>query len=184
MGVSEEKWVSGRSNHARRRCCFMAVTKFTFSLQKLHPRKWVAVLSDGVQEAIITASDIPSEPLLPLLWAVRLLLLGTSDTRCSWWEEPGEYRWLFSRQDEKLFIHILWFQDMKDWSDERGKTVLRVECDVLSFAKRLSHQLNQLSYQEQRPAVPPQDYKHFQEMLSAYEQEQSTRHSRKPTPHE
>lgn len=148
----------------------MSATKFAFSLQKPHPREWVAVLSDGVQEAIITASDIPSEPLLPLLWAGRLLLLETSDARCSWWEEPGEYRWLFSRQDEKLFIHILWFKNIAGWSDEKGKTVLHMECDLLSFAKRLSHQLNQLSYQENRPAVPPQDYQRFQEALSAYEQ--------------
>jgi hypothetical protein len=84
----------------------MSATNFTFWLQKPHPRDWVAVFSDGVQETIITASDIPAEPLLPLLWAVRLLLLGASDSRCSWWEEPGEYRWLFSRQGEKLFIHI------------------------------------------------------------------------------
>jgi hypothetical protein len=148
----------------------MPATKFAFSLHKPHPREGVAVLSDGIQEAIITASDIPSEPLLPLLWAVRLLLLGTSDTRCSWWEEPGEYRWLFSHHDEKLFIHILWFKGIAGWSDKKGKTVLRMEYDLLSFAKRLSHQLNQLSYQEKRPAVPPQDYQLFQEALSAYKQ--------------
>ena len=61
----------------------MSATPFAFSLHKPAPRGWVAMLSDGDQEAIVTASDIPSEPLLPLLWAVRLLLLGTSDTRCS-----------------------------------------------------------------------------------------------------
>lgn len=148
----------------------MSAMKFDFSLHKPDPRGWVATLSDGVQEAIITASDIPSEPLLPLLWAVRLLLLGTSDTRCSWWEEPGEYRWLFSRQDEKVRIHILWFKDIAGWSDEKGKTVLRMECDLLAFAKRLLQQLNQLSYQEKRPAVPPQDSQRFQEAITAFEQ--------------
>ena len=157
----------------------MSATKFAFSLHKPDPRGWVAMLSDGDQKAIITASDIPSEPLLPLLWAVRLLLLGTSDTRCSWWEEPGEYRWLFFRQDDKLSIHILWFKDTAtSQSDEKGKTVLRVECDLLSFAKRLSHQLNQLSYQENRPTVPPQDYQLFQETLLAYEQ--GTRRKERP----
>jgi hypothetical protein len=149
----------------------MSATSFAFSLHKPAPRGWVAMLSDGDQEAIVTASDIPSEPLLPLLWAVRLLLLGTSDTRCSWWEEPGEYRWLFSRQDDKLSIHILWFKDTAtNQSDEQGKTVLRMECDLLAFAKRLLQQLNQLSYHEKRPAVPPQDCQLFQETLSAYEQ--------------
>lgn len=102
----------------------MSASKFDFSLQKHHHDGWLAILSDGLQEATITASSIPSEPLLPLLWAVRLLLLGNSEARCSWWEEPGEYRWLFSRQDGNVLIHILWFKDIAGWSDEKGQTVL------------------------------------------------------------
>lgn len=116
----------------------MPTPKLSFFLQNLHHGWWVAVLSDGVQEATITASSIPSEPLLPLLWAVRLLLLGASEAKCSWWEEPGEYRWLFSRQAEQILIHIVWFDSIADWSDEKGKTVLQMESDLLTFAKRLS----------------------------------------------
>lgn len=148
----------------------MPTTNFAFSLEKLHHERWVARISDGVQEAFITASSLPSEPLLPMLWAVRLLLLGASDARCSWWEEPGEYRWLFSRHDEQILIHVLWFKEIANWSDERGETILRMECNLLQFAKRFSHQLNQLSYQEGVPAVPPEDYQKFQEALGAYEQ--------------
>jgi len=147
----------------------MSTTKFNFSLQKPSSDEWVAMLSDGVQETIITASSLPSEPLLPLLWAVRLLLLGTNDARCSWWEEPGEYRWLFSRHNEKISIRILWFKVIADSSDERGETVLQMECDLLPFAKRLSQQLGQISYQQKSPAVPPQDYQRFQEAITAFE---------------
>src|SRR5690348_1084331 len=59
----------------------MSARKFDFSLQRFPHGWWAATLSDGLQEATITASSIPSEPLLPLLWAVRLLLLGTSEAR-------------------------------------------------------------------------------------------------------
>ena len=59
----------------------MSTRKFDFSLQKLHRDKWIATFSGGLQVATITASSIPSEPLLLLLWAVRLLLLGTSEAR-------------------------------------------------------------------------------------------------------
>lgn len=147
----------------------MLAAKFNFSLQKPYHDEWIATLSDGVQEAIITASDIPSEPLLPLLWAVRLLLLGTNDARCSWWEEPGEYRWLFARQNEKISIRILWFKVIADWSDEQGETILQMECDLLPFAKRLSQQLDQISYQQKSPAVPPQDYQRFQKAITTFE---------------
>ena len=147
----------------------MSATKLNFSLQRFPHGWWGATLSDGLEEATITASSIPSEPLLPLLWAVRLLLLGTSEARCSWWEEPGEYRWLFSRRDESVLIHILWFKDIGNWSDEKGQTVLKMECDLLAFAKRFSQQLNQIGYQEKRPAVPEEDYQRLQEALVEYE---------------
>lgn len=148
----------------------MSARKFSFSLQKLEHKDWIARLSDGVQEAIITASSIPEKPLLPLLWAVRLLLLRASDARCTWWEEPGEYRWLFTRQDEQILIHIVWFKDIAGWSDEKGKTVLRMECDLLAFAKRLFHQLGQLQHQEGDTSVPLKDYQSLQEAIREFEQ--------------
>jgi hypothetical protein len=75
----------------------------------------------------------------------------------------------FHAKMKKILIHILWFKDIAGWSDEKGETVLRMECDLLTFAKRLSQQLNQLSYQEKSSAVPPQDYQHFQEAITAFE---------------
>jgi hypothetical protein len=141
------------------------LTKLVFSLQKLHHGWWQAVLSDGIHEAILTASSVPSEPLLPLLWAVRLLLLGANESKCIWWEEPGQYRWLFSRIDEQIHIHIIWFDDTRDWSDDKGKTILSMECDLLAFAKRFSHQLGQLEYQEKTPAVTPQEHQKLKEAI-------------------
>ena len=100
---------------------------------------------------------------------MRILLLGTSDARCSWWEEPGEYRWLFTRQGKQVLIHILWFKDVADWSDEKGTTVLRMECDLLAFAKRFYHQLGQLNYLEGDLAVPPKDYQNLKEAIAEFE---------------
>jgi hypothetical protein len=62
-------------------------------------------------QATITASSVPAEPLLPLLWAVRLSLLGADESKCTWREEPGQYRWLFSRTDKQIQPHIVWFDD-------------------------------------------------------------------------
>jgi hypothetical protein len=150
----------------------MPATKLVFSLHNLHHGWWQAVLSDGLQEAIITASAVPEEPLLPLLWAVRLLLLGANASQCTWWGEPGQYRWLFSRTEQQVQIHIVWFADHQQWSDDKGKTMLRLECNLLTFAKRLSHQFGQLEYQNESPAVAPQEYQHLKEALLTYEQKQ------------
>lgn len=148
----------------------MAAPTLVFTLQDLHHGWWKAVLGDGVQEATLIASYTPSHPLLSLLTVVRSLLLGTTkEAKCSWWEEPGEYRWLFSLQNEQVQIHIVWFDGYSWQSDEQGKTILKIECNLLKFAKRLFHQLGQLSYQEKIPAVPSLDYQHFQEAMRAFE---------------
>jgi hypothetical protein len=147
----------------------MSPTQLAFSLQDLHHGWWQAVLSDGAQQATITASSITGGPLLGLLWAVRLLLLGANESKCIWLVEPGQYRWLFVRTEKQIQIHIVWFDDVHGWSDEKGETVLRMECDLLAFAKRLSHQLGQLAYQEGDPAVAPQEYQKLKEAITAFE---------------
>lgn len=148
----------------------MSVRKLSFSLQKLGRENWATTLSDGVQEATITASSIPEKPLLPLLLAVLLLLLGIPDARCSWWREPAIFSWLFTRQDEQLLIHIVSFRDGRRWSDEKGETVLQMECDLLAFARRLFHQLGQLQYQEGDTSVPLKDYQSLQAAILEFEQ--------------
>ena len=155
----------------------MSPPKLVFTLQDLHHGWWKAVLGDGVHEATVTASHVPSEPLLPLLWAVRLLLLGANEAKCSWWEEPGEYRWLFSRHNEQVQIHIVWFDDFSGRSDEQGKTILKMECNLLKFAKRLFHQLGQLSSQEESLAVPAKDYQNLQEAIMAFENAKRGNHA-------
>jgi hypothetical protein len=94
----------------------VSLKKLAFSLQNLNHGWWQATLSDDTQQATITASSVSGEPLLRLLWAVRLLLLGANESRCIWLEEPGQYRWLFSRTQRQ--IQILWFDDAGNWSDE------------------------------------------------------------------
>lgn len=148
----------------------MSATKLVFTIQKPSRDCWIATLSDGVQEAIITASSVPEPPLVPLLWAVRLLLMGASDAKCSWWNEPGEYRWLFTRQREQVVIHILWFRDIAGWSDEKGECVVRIVCDLHPFAKRLLHQLSQLQYRDGDLTVPLNEYHKLQEAIQAFAQ--------------
>jgi|SRR5215467_7036049 len=147
----------------------MPPAKLVFSLQDLHHGWWQADLSDSTQQATITASSVTGGPLLRLLEAVRLLLLGANESNCLWLEEPGQYRWLFSRTEKRLQIHIVWFNDARNWADEKGETVLLMECDLLTFAKRLAHQLGQLEYQGDDPGVTQEDYQKLKEAITAFE---------------
>ena len=81
----------------------------------------------------------------------------------------GQYRWLFSRTEKQLQIHILWFTDGRRWSNEKGKTVVRLECDLLAFAKRLTHQLSQLEYQKGKPAVAQEEYQKLKDAIRVFE---------------
>jgi len=45
----------------------MPTTKLRFSLEKPDIHGWIAILSDGAQEAIITASSALGDSLLPML---------------------------------------------------------------------------------------------------------------------
>jgi hypothetical protein len=44
-----------------------------------------------------------------------------------------------------------------------------MECDLLTFAKRLSHQLGQLEYQERDSAVPLREHQKLKEAITAFE---------------
>ncbi|HZT99097.1 MAG TPA: hypothetical protein VFA10_05525 [Ktedonobacteraceae bacterium] len=155
----------------------MSPAKFAFSLQDLHHGWWQAVLSDGIQEVTITASYTPQEPLLPLLWAIRSLLLGADESTCIWWEEPGQYRWLFSRTEKQLHIYIVWFDEHRRLSDRKGEAILRMECDLLAFAKRLAHQLGQLEYQEGKAAVPQEEYQKLKDAITVFEHADQDKHT-------
>jgi hypothetical protein len=103
-----------------------------------------AGIRDGVNHAFLTASYL-SDALQDLTNAVIALLQGAEKSTCSWGEEPGEYRWVFERQDDRLQIKVLWFEDtFDDEPDERGKLTFSTVCDLRQFAGQLRGELQRL----------------------------------------
>src|SRR5690349_4440222 len=70
-----------------------------------------ARISDGRSDATFTASYL-EHALGDLLEAVGILLEGADEARCSWMEEPGEYRWVFRREGSAVQLRVLGFADM------------------------------------------------------------------------
>ncbi|HEY3992290.1 MAG TPA: hypothetical protein VGM01_05355 [Ktedonobacteraceae bacterium] len=149
----------------------MSVTNLVLSFQNQDECWWEVVLADGVHEGVLSASSARSKSLLLLLEAVQILLQGASKAKCSWDAAYGEYRWYFSRQERQILIHILWFDE------EMGrKTLLRMECDLLTFARELLHQVGQFldPENEEKPVFLPKDTQGFQETIRAFEAESGT----------
>jgi hypothetical protein len=108
-------------------------------------RGWVeATLANGINQQRFLASYL-SDAIGDLLRVVISLLEGARRGTCLWEQEPGEYRWLFTRQDEQIQIRIVSFgQTFSRQFDEEGECVLTVQCSLLKFPTKLSKQLEQL----------------------------------------
>lgn len=92
---------------------------------------WIA---DGDAAATVTASYL-SDALGNLLAAVVALLDGAAEARCSWDEEPGEFRWLFAREGGRVHLRILGFRELwGDEPDERGTVVFETRQDLRVLA--------------------------------------------------
>jgi hypothetical protein len=66
-----------------------------------------ARISDGETSADLTASYV-ADALRDLLYAVWRSGEGDPEVRCSWQEEPGEYRWILHRDGRLVKLTILW----------------------------------------------------------------------------
>lgn len=82
-----------------------------------------ARIADDETWASLTASYL-SDALGNLLEAVGVLLEGADAASCSWDEEPGEYRWLFTRAGESVHLRILALPDQFPPQPDSAGTVV------------------------------------------------------------
>ena len=77
--------------------------------------------------------------------ALVALARGATAVRFSWFDEPGEYRWVVNRDGEEVRVVL---REFPDWSprrvDEQGEAVLETRCDLLRFLTQFRGQLQQL----------------------------------------
>lgn len=97
-----------------------------------------ARLSDGTSSATVTGSYL-SDALGLLLEAVGSLLEGTQEARCSWDEEPGEYRWVFVRSGDLVDLRVLAFPEL--WGnqpDSEGSLVFETQQELREAATAIA----------------------------------------------
>jgi hypothetical protein len=106
---------------------------------------WMAAtLSDETASARVTASDL-GDALGDLLLAVWTLLDGDAQARCSWWEEPGECRWLFARDAEQATLRVLEFDELYgNAPDDVGRLIFETAQPMRSMGAAFAEAASQL----------------------------------------
>lgn len=71
-----------------------------------------AVVADEQGPATLAASYL-SDALFHLIEALALVVEGEAEARCSWKEEPGEFRWIFRREGEEITLRVFEFRNFQ-----------------------------------------------------------------------
>lgn len=91
------------------------------------------VCVDG-RKADVSASYL-SDALGDMARATVAMLKGADETKFSFTEEPGEFRWILRTTGQgRVCVRILWFDEM--WGgkpDDLGKLVWEAECPMSDF---------------------------------------------------
>lgn len=98
-------------------------------------------LTVGSREVTTTGSYL-SDALGGLACATVELVEGAKQSRFSFDEEPGEYRWVFQVSRDRVQIRVLWFEDL--WSgkpDEAGKVEFDAECSLADYVDAIQTML-------------------------------------------
>jgi len=92
-------------------------------------------ISVDEQHVTILASYL-SDALADLLDAVTRMAEGQAAAVASFAEEPGEYRWRFTRiEPDRLGIRVLEFPQLwRNRPDDEGKVLFDAECRLRTFA--------------------------------------------------
>jgi hypothetical protein len=89
-------------------------------------------------DATLTASYL-GDALGDLLDAVGTLLDGAESATCHWEEEPGEFRWKFVREGERVHLVVLALPDnLPPQPDESGAEVFRTDDSLTSIANTIA----------------------------------------------
>ena len=92
----------------------------------------------GEQSAEVTASYL-GDALADLLEAVLELCEGATESRASWAEEPGEYRWVFERLPFGVRVRLLDFPHMpSDAPDKDGRLLFDEDCSLWQLASAVA----------------------------------------------
>jgi hypothetical protein len=120
------------------------MSKVTLCFRSLDCGSLVAAIAANERKVELIASYL-SDALGDLVDAVIGLLCGADRARFEWTDEPGTYRWVIGRDDGRLDLRILRFDESFSRKlDDAGQVLFHAKCDVLRLATQVKGQMQQL----------------------------------------
>ncbi len=135
------------------------------------------LISINGNSTVLTASYLENA-LGNLAEAILRIAQGEKYSYAIFAEEPGEYRWKFSKvNDAEVSVEILEFDDWKGFrqSDDKGKIILKFECSLLTLVRRTiiclsevlnKHGLDGYAEKWKMHEFPLKDYNKLRDILS------------------
>lgn len=108
------------------------------SLATEHPGRLIATLKEGPEQAVVTAAHrtAATTSLLEALESARAEGYG----ECYWYEQAGQYWWLFRRDEARLEVAVLWSSGtVTGW-----RHVFRAADEFSWFMERVQDELSEL----------------------------------------
>jgi hypothetical protein len=111
---------------------------------KVVGRGWIeATLITDDQEVIVAASYLSDAPYLLIIALALLAEEANDETVCLWQDEPGEYRWVFRRQEKYLELKVLKLEGtFSRQSDENAQLVFYGREELTKFVHRVMRELS------------------------------------------
>ena len=86
-----------------------------------------------------------SDCVYDLIVATESLLKGANEAINNWQDEPGQFRWIFTRQDRVVSFQIAQFEDtFSKKRNEEGKVIFEAKVNLTSFARGVVSAMDKL----------------------------------------
>jgi len=103
-----------------------------------------AIISDG-EQSVRVFTMLLGPALTDLTEAVIRLLRGIEHTTAFWEDDPGQYRWVFDRDGERVRVQILHFaRAFTHVDDQHGTCVFDAGCRLAVLAGQVVSELERL----------------------------------------
>lgn len=114
---------------------------------ELFDKGWVkAVILSDEREITMFGSRL-SDAMCDLIIAVNKLAYGEKESICTWHEEPGQYRWLFSKHGKEITLRILRFDNtFSGLANEKGIEILSGNEYTIAFVRNIIRSIDELKY--------------------------------------
>ena len=133
---------SGSRSSRGSSCCTWGSNKiFQWTDYQLDGFGWASATVGGRGFSVDVTASYLRDALGDLVRAMESLLQGGTDARCSWEEEPGEYRWIFTSDGIAVSLGILQLPDnFPTLDDAEGIEIFRTSASLSDLASDFANE--------------------------------------------